>query len=235
MPQIPQPSGNLGRGVCLLRLRPGHGGAVGKHDGRAAGIAAGVCCAPALPRLQPMPIDDDEPIPVVAANQSARPGQTDARGRNAGARSSPRDTNACFNHQDRPGQEKCADCGENFCGDCLVKLKGTPLCGPCKNFRLRDVDKPTTVSGKAVVGAILALCFAPLATCLVPFPVSGFTLVLCATALLGQLVAMLLAGLAMHDTQKDQRLTGLSLAITTLVTGGLAMVVTVFFMLLGTR
>ena len=191
--------------------------------------------APPVPRVVPLPMPmDEEPIPVAkAAPSSARSDGSDARSREW-AKPSARDPNACFNHQDRPGQEKCADCAENFCGDCLVKLKGTSLCGPCKNFRLREVNKPSSVSGKAVVGILLAVCCAPLATCLVPFPISGFyRRPLRGGACWEQLLAMLLGGLALHDTEKDPRLTGRSLAITTLLTGGLAVVVTVFFMLLG--
>jgi hypothetical protein len=105
---------------------------------------------PPLPRLQPLPVDE-EPIPVVrSARPFAESSAKDPGSRQSereAAKPSPRDANACFNHQTRPAQEKCADCAEGFCGDCLVKLKGTWLCGPCKNFRLREITKPSSVSG----------------------------------------------------------------------------------------
>jgi hypothetical protein len=114
-------------------------------------------------------------------------------------------------------------------------LKGSALCGPCKNQRLREINKPTSVSGKAVVGAVLALCFAPLATCLMPFGANGTTLVFFALALLGQAAAMLLGALALRDTEHNPRLSGKSLAITTLLSGAMASLLTVYLMLVGLR
>jgi hypothetical protein len=146
--------------------------------------------------------------------------------------------NSCFNHQDRPVQHKCADCHEGFCGDCLVKLQGTLLCGPCKNFRLRKKEEQTTMSGKAVFGVLLAMAFAPgvpAVLCLSPLVPGDVSLVIGGMALLGEIAAILLGILALRETEQNPRLTGRSLAITTLLTGGLASVMTLCLLVAGGR
>jgi hypothetical protein len=180
------------------------------------------------PLLQAVPIGEEQ-IPVVRrAPAPATDDAIDPRDRHLDV---PRDAKACFNHHDRPGQEKCAACGENFCGDCLVKLKGIPLCGPCKNFRLRQNNRPFTLSIKAVVGVILAMICAPIVMCLLPVGVNEASVVFAVMALVGQLAAMLLGALALRETEKNPRLTGRSLAITTLLTGALGSLMIVCFLL----
>jgi hypothetical protein len=165
--------------------------------------------------LQAVPIGEEE-LPVV--QPAAVPQQ--------------RDSKNCFNHQDRPSEQKCSDCGEGFCNDCLVRFQGTVLCGPCKNFRLRSTSRPFTTSGKAVLGVMLAICCAPLAMCLLPAGVNDFSLALGALALIGETIAIMLGGLALRDTERDTHLHGKWLAITTILTGGLASVVTISFLLI---
>jgi hypothetical protein len=179
------------------------------------------------PLLRAVPVGEEQ-IPVVRRAQARA--ADDAGERRGHHQDVPRDPKACFSHQDRLGQEKCADCGENFCGDCLVKLKGIPLCGPCKNFRLRQNNRPFTLSIKAVVGVILALCCAPIVMCLLPVGVNETSVVFAVMALVGQLAAMLLGALALRETEKNPRLTGRSLAITTLLTGALGSLMIVCFL-----
>jgi hypothetical protein len=177
------------------------------------------------PVMRAVPVGEEQ-IPVVRRAPPADDA-IDPRDRHLDV---PRDTKACFNHQDRPGQEKCAECGENFCGDCLVKLKGIPLCGPCKNFRLRQNNRPFTLSIKAVVGVILAMCFAPMVMCLLPVGVNETSVVFAVMALVGQFAAMMLGVVALRETEKNPRLTGRSLAITTLLTGALGSLMIVCFL-----
>jgi hypothetical protein len=184
------------------------------------------------PLLQAVPVGEEQ-IPVVRRAKVPVVGEAaDSRGRRAEA---PRDPKACFNHQDRPAKEKCTDCGENFCDDCLVRLKGTPLCGPCKNVRLRQNSQPLKLSIKAVGGVVLALCCAPLVMCLLPVGVNETSVVFAAMAFVGQLVAMLLGVLALRETERNPRLTGRSLAITTLLTGALGCLLIVSFLMAGAR
>jgi hypothetical protein len=185
-----------------------------------------------FPPLSPLPVSEEN-IPVVRPAPSA-PRRGEPQDRPAAA-PLPSGGDVCLNHPDRAGQEKCAACGESFCGDCLIKFKGQSLCGPCKNFRLRETTRPSSVSGKAVLGVVLAMCFAPLIMCGMPFEGTRVSLVIGAVALLGQLLAILLGAVALVETEKDPRLSGRSLAITTLLTGGLATLVTVCFMVFTLR
>ncbi|HYV39312.1 MAG TPA: hypothetical protein VE988_26725 [Gemmataceae bacterium] len=185
-----------------------------------------------VPPLTAVPVGEEQ-IPV--ARRPAPEAWDEApKGRRRGT-PVVRDRESCFNHQDRPGVEKCADCAENFCADCLVKFKGVSLCGPCKNYRLRQTSKPSTVSGKAIFGIILAMCCAPVLMCLVPMGTNSFAVVVGVVALMGQITATVLGGMALRETERNPRLSGKSLAITTILTGGLAMLMTAFFLVAGQR
>lgn len=46
----------------------------------------------------------------------------------------------CRNHWDVvEGLRPCSRCGQTFCGDCLVDIRGLPYCANCKNEQLLDV------------------------------------------------------------------------------------------------
>jgi hypothetical protein len=197
--------------------------------------------APPLPPMVPVPVGEEK-IPV-----ARRPAQADAPPPPTAARPPEIDLDVrrreptvrsracCFNHQDRPVVLKCADCDEGFCTDCLVQFKGKTLCGPCKNFRLREPVRSGTLSGKALTGVILALCSAPLVMCVWPFGATSFVVLLCVLGLLAQMAAAALGVLALRETELNPKLAGRPLAITTVVTAGLATVLTVFFVLFGPR
>jgi hypothetical protein len=120
----------------------------------------------------------------------------------------------CFNHQERPVVRKCDACSEGFCTDCLVLLKGETLCGPCKNFRLKQTDNPPALSVKAIAGVLVAIGTAPLVLCLWPLGATAFAVLLAMLGLLAQLGAIVLGVLAMRETETDPRIAGRSLAIT---------------------
>jgi hypothetical protein len=184
---------------------------------------------PALPELRPVPVGEEK-IPV--ARRSSPPPAQELPNI---ALPSRRDAANCFNHQDRPVLHKCPDCSEGFCADCLVTFKGQTLCGPCKNFRLRVTTQPATLCGKALVGVILGMSAAPLVMCLWPFGANSFVVLLCVMALVAQLGAVVLGALALRETEANPRLSGRSLAITSVLTGGLASLLTVFFVIFGPR
>jgi hypothetical protein len=77
----------------------------------------------------------------------------------------PRDPDYCLNHEEAPSVQTCPDCGEAFCARCLVEFQGLRLCGPCKNYRVRKVQRPVRVAGVAVAALILGLVCAPLIFC----------------------------------------------------------------------
>jgi hypothetical protein len=189
---------------------------------------------PQPPPLRPVAVDEEK-IPVV--RQAAPPMLYDldeARAR-PGAPVPARNSTKCFNHQDRPISAPCEDCKEGFCADCLLRFQGHTLCGPCKNFRLRTKTKANTLSSKALIAVLLAMGSGPGVACLWPLGATGVVLVLCMLAILAQLAAVVLGGLALRETELNPRLGGRSLAITSMLTGGLAFVLTVCFMMLGPK
>jgi hypothetical protein len=183
------------------------------------------------PPLQAMPLAD-EPIPVALPSKSPPPFvDLEVRRR----RESLRERDKCFNHQDRPVIERCADCKEGFCDDCLVKFQGQTLCGPCKNFKLRRTTKRAAVSSKAVIGLLVSLCFAPATMCLWPLGNQGLAMLGAVVALMGQFVAVGLAAIALREAETNPKISGRALVITTLVTGGLASLITISFVVFGPR
>jgi hypothetical protein len=186
---------------------------------------------PAMPSAS----SGDEEIPVARPAKVAPP-YVDLAAPLRGQ--SHRDAEKCFNHQDRPLLEKCAACGEGFCADCVVHLRGDALCGPCKNFRFRQGAAPSRASIKAIAGLLLSLCLAPALLCLWPIGgnVSGIVGVVGALgSLAGQAVAMLLAGLALREVTRDPNLIGRTLAFTTFLAGGVSSVISIAFVLFGPR
>jgi hypothetical protein len=77
-----------------------------------------------------------------------------------------------------------------------------------------------------VVSAVLALVTGPLAFCLYPFAVSSGTALLSLLALVPQLAALVLGGLALRATESGAHRSGRSLAITGMVTAVVASVLT---------
>jgi len=68
----------------------------------------------------PAPIPFEEP----AAARRGGPDLTRPVRRRPGLRR--RDPRFCLNHEERPSEQPCADCGDGFCADCLVTLQGKP-------------------------------------------------------------------------------------------------------------
>jgi hypothetical protein len=98
-----------------------------------------------------------------------------------------------------PAQETCADCGETFCPRCLVEFQGQRLCGPCKDHRVRKLQRPPRIPGLAIGALAAGLGSAPLVFCItvVPLP-SGNASAMLACAVVGMMIgaAALLLGLA---------------------------------------
>jgi hypothetical protein len=74
------------------------------------------------------------------------------------------------------------------------------------------------------------MCFAPMVMCLLPVGVNETSVVFAVMALVGQFAAMMLGVVALRETEKNPRLTGRSLAITTLLTGALGSLMIVCFL-----
>jgi hypothetical protein len=78
----------------------------------------------------------------------------------------PRDPGVCLNHPGAASAHTCPDCGEAFCPRCLVEFQGLRLCGPCKNFRARRLQRPPRVAGLTVGALVSGLASAPLIFCI---------------------------------------------------------------------
>jgi len=128
-----------------------------------------------------------------------------------------RDPAYCFNHQDLIRQQSCVDCRENFCGDCVVVFQGRVLCGPCKNYRIRQMHQPAALSLLALFSPILAL-----AGGFVGFFMSAIAVQIGASAVgfasvLPQIAALGLGLAAMRRIENDPLLKGRPLAMTGIV------------------
>jgi hypothetical protein len=91
---------------------------------------------------------DPPPIPFADSPPATTRRRTTIRERNPAY---------CLNHQDVVKEQSCIDCQQGFCDDCLVTFQGNVLCGPCKNFRIRQMHQPAQLSLLALFSPILAL------------------------------------------------------------------------------
>lgn len=110
-----------------------------------------------------------------------------------------RDSGRCLNHEDAATTATCPDCGEAFCPRCVVEFQGRQLCAPCKNYRVRQLQRPPRVSGLAIGALVAGLVSAPFVFCVTLVPLqSGSPGVLFGCAVAGMAIgaAALLLGLA---------------------------------------
>ena len=104
-----------------------------------------------LPPSRPYPERRDDPRPLT---------------RRQPRREDPR---YCLNHDDTAAEHSCADCKSAFCAGCLLTFQGRTLCGPCKNFRIRAMNRPAHVSGLAITALVVGLVSGPVVFCLNTF------------------------------------------------------------------
>jgi hypothetical protein len=150
-------------------------------------------------------------------------------------RRSPRrfDPNFCLNHESVPSQSACVDCGEGFCGQCLLTFQGESLCGPCKNVRVRRLTKPPQLSTRAVISVVLAILTGPLALCLVPISQQRYGLQFL-IALVPHAIALILGVQALRDTA-DPKVSGRALALTGVLTASVASLLTIILTIYAPR
>jgi hypothetical protein len=135
-----------------------------------------------------------------------------------------RDPAYCFNHEDTPSQQTCADCGEAFCERCVVTFQDAVVCGPCKNFRVRTVQRPPRPSTFAIVSLVVALLGAPIGFCLPNMAHgtgTGSPLGVLAAAVVGlcaPLVALVLGLKALREIENQPKVGGRALAMTGVTT-----------------
>jgi hypothetical protein len=176
-----------------------------------------------------VPVETSAPVDVLEAVplEAERPGRSSRR-----QDAVPRDPNFCFNHPETQRESTCADCGEAFCGDCVVSLQGQTLCGPCKNFRTRGWQRPARVSAWAVVAFASALLIGPVGFCLVSVGASREAPGFGYAGVLPALVVMALAVQALREIETNPRISGRALAITALVLALVSGILSVLFSIL---
>jgi hypothetical protein len=141
-----------------------------------------------------------------------------------------RDPQFCFNHEELARQTSCADCGESFCADCLVAFDKTTLCGPCKNYRIKNLQRvlpPSRLSIFSVLVGLLAGTIAVWVLVARESAIPWWSLL----ALLPQGLAATLAILALREADKDPNIAGRSLALTGLFSAGVTSVLIILLTL----
>jgi Domain of unknown function (DUF4190) len=146
-----------------------------------------------------------------------------------------RDPAFCFNHQDRPRQQTCAACGEGFCPDCMVVLQGATLCGPCKNFRIRSLQRAPQVSVPAILSLLFGLLTGPLGLCLSGAAAQAKSPLVGLVGLFLPVVGLVLGAKALRDIETRPLLRGRSLAIAGLVSSLIAGFLAVVWLVLVER
>lgn len=172
---------------------------------------------PSAPRLKPMVFESSGPPPLPARSPRSEPEPGPRRDRRG-----PRDPNACLNHDNRVKQNSCADCGEGFCTLCLVTFQGKMLCSPCKNFRVRLMQKPLQLTTLAWLSIVLALALGPLFFCVLPIGRSSWSLLWTLMALAPQVAAILLGIFAWQSIEKEPGKSGRGFALSGIIVGGLS-------------
>jgi len=174
--------------------------------------------APQPRRVEPLLFGRGIESPPAEAVPAPRPSRRKAR--------FDHDPSFCLNHEARPRQKMCADCGMSFCDDCVVSFRGQTLCGPCKNYETKLLQRPPRRSGLALASAAVAFGAGLLALSM-PW---NRPLVFCVFAIIAVAVQILafFAGLfALRKTQTDPQAGGQGLAITGMSAASFTAVLTI--------
>jgi hypothetical protein len=154
---------------------------------------------------------------TVSADEDDRPRPQEAPARRQ-TRRRPRDPDHCLNHEAAASEAVCPDCHEAFCPRCLVEFRGERLCAPCKNHRVRKLQRPSRIGGLAIGALATGLGSAPLVFCvtIVPMP-SGSPGAMLAGAVVGMVIgaSALMLGLAgLRQAESKPSMGGRGLAMT---------------------
>jgi hypothetical protein len=106
-------------------------------------------------------------------------------------------------------------------------MQGQTLCGPCKNFRIRAMNRPARVSGLAIVSLVVGLVGGPVTFCLNNFNLDNqmkqpSVAVAIAMTIVGLIVpagSLALAWLALREMDAKPTTGGRSLALTGATSG----------------
>jgi hypothetical protein len=149
-----------------------------------------------------------EPIPFADDSPPRKTSRTIIRERNPAY---------CLNHQEVVKQKSCVDCQQGFCEDCIVTFQGKVLCGPCKNFRIRQMHQSAELSLLALFSPILALVGGFVGLLMSAIAISLGAPVLGFLSVAPQLGALGLGLAAMRRIENDPFLKGRPLAMTGII------------------
>ncbi|MBY0524589.1 MAG: hypothetical protein K2R98_14390 [Gemmataceae bacterium] len=164
-----------------------------------------------------------EPMPVnVPARSWSPPEPERPLGQRRFHEPQPRDRAYCLNHSSAATEHTCADCGETFCAACVVTVQGGVRCGPCKNHRVRGVQRPARLAVLAIFAPLIALAAGGFWLILILMTAGGkpnasFVLGLGTFGLLPQLTAFTLGALALTKVESSDKTSGRDWAITGMV------------------
>jgi hypothetical protein len=166
-----------------------------------------------------------EPLTFNLVPERAPASEPEAPRRGRRGRSEP-DPAVCFNHETMPKREVCSDCALSFCADCVTVFRGQTVCGPCKNYQAKKLQRTPRISGLAASSVAVALMTAPALFILMPLgrSIGGAWLML--LALVPHASAVALGLLALRRADADVRRGGRPQAIAGIVIASLAAVVT---------
>jgi energy-converting hydrogenase Eha subunit A len=151
-----------------------------------------------------------------------------------------RDPRFCFHHPQAAAELTCAACGEKFCPACVVTFRKERLCGPCKNFRVRRIQRPRDVSVMAILSPLVAVIAGGFWAMVLGVSAAGkpersTVLTLWVIGMLPQLIAMTMGALALQKMEQDPRVTGKGMAITGMVSAVVCAVATAQITLLALK
>jgi len=204
----------------------------GKRQGRPEGEAGTlIFCACGMSNRVPWESSGpEEPLPASPTQvdslpesaESTRIPFTDERERDYPARTvrptiRERDPAYCLNHQETPKQQSCVDCKDGFCEDCVVIWQGQVLCGPCKNYRIRQSERPAALSLMALFSLILALAGGLAGFFMVAIAVQAGAPGVAILALAPEVAALVLGLAAIRRIEMDPWVKGRPLAMIGLV------------------
>jgi hypothetical protein len=129
----------------------------------------------------------------------------------------------CFHHDEDASEATCEACRLAFCSACVVTIRGQTLCGPCKNFRIRGLNRPARVSPLAIVALVLSLVSGPVTFILSVMALGMFlnpqsspvaAVFLCLLAIALPATALVLGVMALRDIDSRAHVGGRALAMT---------------------
>src|SRR5262249_37864666 len=110
---------------------------------------------------------------------------------------------------------------------CVVALQGKTVCGPCKNFRVRGLNRPMRVTPLSIITLVVGLVSGPITFCLGLFTVVGqekspstaVVIMLGVIGLILPVATLVLARYALREMERKANTGGRSFALTGAVSG----------------